>query len=298
VKILIVDDSKAMLEIVRRALEKFDYRRLSIRKVDNPIEALAMIEYWQPEIILTDWHMPRMTGLELIEEVTKLNLDIKVGMITTVDNQQEINKAKKAGACFVLSKPFGDIELHRLLLPLVQGAEESHIVPDSTTAMPEGLALPQLPQLKKLLVKSISPNVQINKIRSQSFDESKVPCLMAIYEDGETQKPRSVALLDLYAICVFAKSNPEFSDELLKQVIFNKKINKEILDTCQHVLESAALAFLDKRSRKNLRLKNISFIPNTFDKLERFFEVSDQKRIDFSCQLDDLAQGKVTLVGF
>lgn len=298
VKILIVDDSKATLEIVRRALECFGYRRLSIKKANNAVEALALVSEWQPEIVLTDWYMPDMTGLTLTEELMKLGLGIKVGMITTVDDQIQIKQAKAAGASFVLSKPFDDEELHRHLLPLVQGAEESQQTLNGLTEVQKELALPKLSQLEKLLKREVSESIQLNNIGVQAFDESKIPCLMAVYEDGETQRPRAVAMLDIYAVCVFARSNSAISPQQLQQVIQTKMVSKDILDTCQKVLDKSSLAFLDSNSRKSLRLKSVSFIPSAFDKLKTLYDKEASKRVDFSCQLEEMAQGKVTLIGF
>ncbi|WP_076590258.1 response regulator [Vibrio ostreicida] len=297
-KILIVDDSKATLEIVRRALENFGYRRLSIKKTDSAEQALEKVQEWQPEIVLTDWHMPGMTGLTLIQEIKKLGLGVKIGMITTVDDQIQVKQAKESGASFVLSKPFDDKELHRKLLPLVQGAEESQLALDEITDVQKELALPKLSQLEKLLKREISDRLVLNNIRQQTFDDSKIPCLLAVYEDGETQRSRAVALLDIYAICVFSSSNSAISTQQLQQAIHSKLVSKDILDACQKVLEKSALAFLDGNSRKSLRLKNVSFIPSPFDKLEALYAKEADKRVDFSCRLSDMAQGKVTLIGF
>lgn len=97
-KILIVDDSRATLEIVRKALQSFGYRRLSIEKTNSATQALETIEQWQPDIVLTDWHMPDMTGLALVETVSQRYPQIKITMITTVDDEAQIAQAKAAGA--------------------------------------------------------------------------------------------------------------------------------------------------------------------------------------------------------
>ncbi|MBU2896590.1 MULTISPECIES: response regulator [Vibrio] len=297
-KILIVDDSKATLEIVRRALEKFGYRRLSIQKEDSAVGALNRVKEWQPEIVLTDWHMPDMTGLTLIQEIKKLNLGTKMGMITTVDDQLQINQAKSAGASFVLSKPFVDKDLHRKLLPLVQGAEESERTLENIGDVQKELALPKLAQLEKLMKREISDRLKLSNIRKQSFDESKIPCLLAMYEDGDTQRTRAVAILDIYAICIVSRANSKISKDDLSQAIHSKLVSKDILDICHKVLDKSSLAFLDSASRKSLRLKSVSFIPSAFDKLQALYSKEKDKRVDFSCQLEDMAQGKITLIGF
>ncbi|MET1279892.1 response regulator [Vibrio navarrensis] len=297
-KILIVDDSRATLEIVRKALQSFGYRRLSIEKTNSATQALETIEQLQPDIVLTDWHMPDMTGLALVETVSQRYPQIKIAMITTVDDEAQIAQAKAAGASFVLSKPFDDEALHRKLLPLVQGAEESEKALDALVEVQKELALPKLSQLEKLLKKVVHSEIELNNIRLQQFDDSKVPCLIAIYEDGETQKPRAVAVLDIYAVCVLASANPHISPEQLSQAVHKKMVSKAILDTCQRVLDKSSLAFLDSLTRKSLRLKSVSFAPQAFDKLKVLFNKEADKRVDFSCQLQQMAQGKITLVGF
>lgn len=84
------------------------------------------------------------------------------------------------------------------------------------------LALPKLSQLEKLLKKVVHSEIELNNIRLQQFDDSKVPCLIAIYEDGETQKPRAVAVLDIYAVCVLASANPHISPEQLSQAVHKR----------------------------------------------------------------------------
>lgn len=296
--ILIVDDSKATLEIIQRALIKFDYRRLEIKKSNSPIQALELIKTWQPDIILTDWHMPEMSGLEFIQAVSKLNIQVKIGMITTVDDDLHIRQAKQAGAAFVLTKPFTDETLHRYLLRFIQESEDAQILPNqSTGVLSDGIALPKLPQLEKLLKKVISPDIRINKIQPQRFDTNTLPCLVAIYVDAANQKTRAIALLDIYAICIYASHNPKFASENLKKMMLKQEVDDEVLTACKKVLKASSLAFLDRHSRFSLKLKSTNIFHHHFDKLEMLYNVEINKRIDFSCQVGNLAQGKVTMVG-
>lgn len=297
-KILIVDDSKATLEIVRRGLESFGYCRLSIKKTCDAREAITIAQEWRPDIVLTDWYMPEMTGLTLIEELMKLGDEIKIGMITTVDDQLQIKQAKQAGASFVLSKPFEDAELHRLLLPLVQGAQESQKTLDSIGEVQKELALPKLTQLEKLLQRELGDKLTLTNLAPQSFDDSKIPCLLAVYEDSATQRPRAVAMLDLQAICVLSHTARTVSSDDIAQAQQSQLVGKAMLDACHKVLSLSALAFLDSQTRKSLRLKNVSFIAEEFDKLKTLYGKEADKRVDFSCQFGEMAEGKVTLVGF
>lgn len=296
-RVLIVDDSKATLEIVRRALEKYRYRRLYIKKASAAIEALSLIGSWHPHIVLTDWHMPDMTGLMLVQEIEKRKLNIQVGMITTVDDKEEINSAERAGAKFVLSKPFEDADLHKKIKPMVRQLEQSEIVPNQSVAKDE-LALPKLSQLEKSFQRSINQNLRMSTIKVQAFDESKLPCLMAVFEDSINKKPKVVALLDVYMICICAKRNKKITDAQLHAAVHQNAVSKEMVDACHEVLDKAAIAFVDRHTRKSLSLKNVSFVPDHFAKLEVMYAKDAKKREDFSCQFDVMAQGKITLVSF
>lgn len=297
-RILVVDDSKATLEIVRRSLEGFGYRHLSIKKTDNPKDALAIIGKWHPHILLTDWNMPELSGIALIKAVRKKQLKTQIGMITTIDDKEQLAQAQQAGADFVLSKPFDDEQLYEKLLPLVQGVEQSEIVLDEIDALSEGLALPSLTQLEKSLVKLTSPELIVHAIKAQTFDESKLPCIMAVLEDSETQKVRSVALLDLYAACTLAKSNPSVTNGHIQRVVKSKRPSKYIMETSQQVLQKVAVAFLDHQSRKSLRLKSTSFIDQSFPKLENLYKTPINRRLDIAMQIPPLAQGKIIIIGF
>mgnify|MGYP000011737404 CR=1 FL=1 len=297
-RILVVDDSKATLEIVRRSLEGFGYRHLSIKKTNNPIDALSIIGQWQPHILLTDWNMPELSGIALIKAIRKKQLKTQIGMITTIDDAKQLEQAQKAGADFVLSKPFDDQELYEKLLPLVQGAEQSEIILDEIEELSEGLALPNLAQLEKSLVKLTSNELTINTIKAQVFDESKLPCIMAVFEDCETQKVRSVALLDIYAACTLAKSNPNVTNGHIERVIKTKRPSKYVMETSQQILQKVAVAFLDHQSRKSLRLKSTNFIDQSFPKLESLYKTPANRRLDISIQIPPLAQGRVTIIGF
>ncbi|WP_073602187.1 response regulator [Vibrio aerogenes] len=297
-KILIVDDSLATLEIVRRSLACFGYRHLSIEKTASAEQALEMIENWHPEIVLTDWHMPGKNGLELIQEITARQFPVKVAMITTVDEPARIQQALDAGASFVLTKPFDDSELHRYLLPLVQGAEESEKALDDVVEVQKELALPKLEWMEKLLKRQIHNELVLHRIRTQSFDESKLPGMLAVYQDEENQRPRAAMVLDLYAVCVFAAANQNIPVTTLQQAVRERVVGKEMFDTCERILADASVTFLDSVSHKSLRLKQVSFINEAFAKLEALYDRPADKRIDFSCELWHLAQGKVLIVGF
>ena len=295
-KILIVDDSVAMQAIVRRGLEQFGYKQLKIKQANDGIEALESIGQWQPDIVLSDWHMPNMSGLELLIEVKKRELPIKIGIVTTVCDEERIELALEQGASFVLSKPFEDAALHKALLPLMQGAFETEEILNTQTSKSSALVLPKLSQLEKVLHRFLHEEISLTELPVQKFSHEKVPALLALFEDLETQKVRTVAMLDIRATCLFGGLKNELSAQKIDHYLTNKMISKHILDGCEQVMHSSAFAFLDRKTRKNLRLKCVSFVPKSFAKLEILYAKPKSERIDILCDMPGYQSGIMTIV--
>ncbi|HUK66236.1 MAG TPA: response regulator [Anaeromyxobacteraceae bacterium] len=103
--ILIVDDSKAMRAIVIRAVKSV-FAEASCREAGNGVEALAAVRQAVPDLVLTDWNMPEMSGFELIKALRSEGHNLKIGMVTSESNPDLKDQALQAGAGFLLHKPF------------------------------------------------------------------------------------------------------------------------------------------------------------------------------------------------
>jgi two-component system chemotaxis response regulator CheY len=68
-KILVVDDSKAMRMIVARNLRQAGLGDATIVEAGNGVEGLAAVHADQPDLILSDWNMPEMSGIEFLHAV-------------------------------------------------------------------------------------------------------------------------------------------------------------------------------------------------------------------------------------
>ncbi|PAJ74768.1 response regulator [Pseudoalteromonas sp. NBT06-2] len=299
-KILIVDDSLAMQAIVRRGLEKFGYKTLDIRQSSGAIDALAIIDEWKPEIVLSDWHMPEVSGLELLKEIIKRELPIQTGFVTTVNDEELIAQAIQCGACFVLSKPFEDEQLHKAILPLVQGASESErLLNDETVEFTASsdLVLPKLSQLEKVMHRFLSESISLKEASIQTFSlEKKIPAVLALFEDVESQKIRALAILELYAACVLGGTKSEIPKVNILKMINEKMLTKKMLDSCELVMSDCSFAFLDRKTRKNLRLKSVSFTSQSFPKLEVLFQKPAAQRIDIKCDVNGFDPSYITIL--
>lgn len=105
-KILIVDDSKAMRLIVTRALRQAGLGEFSLLEASNGTEALECVEREAPDLVLTDWNMPQMGGLALLEALQGRADPPKVGVVTSEGTSEIRHAATVAGARFLITKPF------------------------------------------------------------------------------------------------------------------------------------------------------------------------------------------------
>lgn len=118
-KILIVDDSKAMRMIVRRALNQAGFAKLEAIEASNGVEALQIIEQQAPDIVLSDWNMPEMKGIDLLKSLRAKGRNVPLGFITSESSPEIRDLAVDSGAAFVIVKPFTPAAIELALKPLI-----------------------------------------------------------------------------------------------------------------------------------------------------------------------------------
>jgi two-component system chemotaxis response regulator CheY len=75
-------------------------------EASNGREALETIKANAPNLVLCDWNMPEMTGIELLRELRATNNPIPFGFVTSEASQEMKDTAMAAGAQFLITKPF------------------------------------------------------------------------------------------------------------------------------------------------------------------------------------------------
>ena len=118
-KILIVDDSKAMRMIVRRTLRQAGFGDHAVSEANNGKEALDAVRQSVPDLILSDWNMPEMSGIELLDSLRAQGVSVKFGFVTTERTPEMRARAAESGAAFLIVKPFTPEDFKEALTPLV-----------------------------------------------------------------------------------------------------------------------------------------------------------------------------------
>ena len=111
--VLIVDDSSAMRKIIIAALAKTDLRGARTIEAADGKEGLDKFLDGNFGIILSDWNMPEMDGLEFVSKVRRVDRRVKIIMITTEGTMGKLESALDEGVDEYVVKPFTPETLDR-----------------------------------------------------------------------------------------------------------------------------------------------------------------------------------------
>jgi two-component system chemotaxis response regulator CheY len=102
---LVVDDSKVIRKVARHILETLNF---TVDEAEDGREALSRIDAHLPDVVLLDWNMPVMGGIEFLRALRQRDLETqpKVVFCTTENDAAHIRAAIDAGADEYVMKPF------------------------------------------------------------------------------------------------------------------------------------------------------------------------------------------------
>lgn len=110
--VLVVDDSKVIRKVARHILETLDFR---VDEAVDGSDALAQCRARAPDVILLDWNMPVMGGLDFLRALRAEGNTAKVIFCTTENGVPQMQAAIAAGADEFVMKPFDREMLHSKL---------------------------------------------------------------------------------------------------------------------------------------------------------------------------------------
>ncbi|MCP4114784.1 MAG: response regulator [Desulfobacteraceae bacterium] len=106
IKVLIVDDFATMRRILKNILKQIGFKNLL--EADDGTTALEVLERESVDLIISDWNMPKMTGLELLRSVRASDKYKRTPflMVTAEAQKQNVIEAVQAGVSNYVVKPF------------------------------------------------------------------------------------------------------------------------------------------------------------------------------------------------
>jgi len=120
-RVLVADDSETVLLMLQRRLEMAGYEVVTAADGKEALEQLKRAGGEQPDLILLDAMMPRMSGVEVLRELRGSGSEIPVLIISAHLDAQEPERMEKAGANGCVPKPFEWDELIGRIEELARG---------------------------------------------------------------------------------------------------------------------------------------------------------------------------------
>lgn len=104
--ILVVDDFSSMRKLISNILAQLGYS--NIIEADDGARALDILQHERVDLVITDWNMPQMSGLDLLKAIraSKTLKSLPVLMVTAEAVQESILQAAQAGVNNYIIKPF------------------------------------------------------------------------------------------------------------------------------------------------------------------------------------------------
>lgn len=116
-KILVVDDFSTMRRIVRNLLVELGFTNTLIQEAEDGNAALTLLRSQPIDLVVTDWNMPNMTGIDLLRAI-RADASLKslpVLMVTAENNRDQIIAAAQSGVNGYVVKPFTAVTLKEKL---------------------------------------------------------------------------------------------------------------------------------------------------------------------------------------
>jgi len=120
IKILVVDDFATMRKVIKNLLKQVGYE--NIVEAEDGVLALRVLKSQKIDLVISDWNMPNMTGLELLKAV-RGDEDLKTTpflMVTAEALQDNVIAAVKAGVSNYIVKPFTAEVLNEKIIKILE----------------------------------------------------------------------------------------------------------------------------------------------------------------------------------
>jgi CheY-like chemotaxis protein len=118
--VLVVEDNAQTTRLIRMML--MDMQVANVLSCVDGVEAQEVLEAGDEriDVILCDWRMPRMTGIQLLKQLRKTHPDLPFMMVTANADVDSIKTAAAAGVNGYIAKPFSPLQLKKKLVALIE----------------------------------------------------------------------------------------------------------------------------------------------------------------------------------
>jgi CheY-like chemotaxis protein len=287
-KFLIVDDSRAIQSIIKRVIESCNYPKLEIQSASDAEAAMDILDKFKPDLIITDWHMHKISGLEFCQHVSQTyGGRIPLGFVTTESSLEKIELAYQSGAKFVINKPFQDVDLRAQLtrfVPMNGAANALDAVPDELRG-----TMTTLETMLKGQPFNFEP---CPPLALSEFSENNFIGLFG--ENGKTPPVNALAIMDMGAVGMLWGMNND-QQSMILSVVKNGTATNDQLNEARKFMDDFGAGMSIGYKNGPLKLARSSIVNRQFPRLEMSL-TSNEGRTDYKLTVPGIGVGYVTYI--
>jgi CheY-like chemotaxis protein len=293
-RVLIVDDSRAIQAIIRRVLQAAELGPLTIETALDGDKALRLISSFEPDLVISDWHMPVVSGMEMLQTLRQIGRhEVKVGFVTTETAERSLEDARSNGAVFVINKPFKDVDLLREVKQALSSriAELNKPQPVIPAAALESLAA------LTVLIKSQMGEIPFRLIPSpdQTLADLPLPHNLAMYVASGQKSPHALGLLDVNACCILGGGGAQLQPPSVRAAMQGAKPTPEMMQFADRFMRAAVDILCKEPDTPELTLKIVNLVAKPFEKLNSLMN-HNNGRSDYRLSVPGYGEGRLTFL--
>ena len=108
-----------MTDDIANIYDEVEIDDMEFEEAEDGTDALAKIDACKPGLVLCDWNMPEMNGIDFLKAIRAAGNSVNFGFVTTESTPEMRAQAKEAGAQFLVAKPFTAATFQRTLEPIL-----------------------------------------------------------------------------------------------------------------------------------------------------------------------------------
>ncbi len=255
-KILIVDDSRAMRMIVRRALRQAGYGAATVQEAENGAEALVLARSFAPSLIFCDWNMPVMGGYELLQALNKEGLVIPFGFVSSEATSEVRALAAAAGARFFIVKPFSADAFADVLSGVFTGSVVVHQLVTHTAAEGAGIVMPNAQTVAETLSGLLGKPVTAMDWRTGP-EPGAITVTATFMGDSGLQ---FLMVADLAFAGCTSGALAMLPEPVVKSALDAKRLPENLVETTREIFNVMARLFVGPHSRQP-KLERVYYSP-------------------------------------
>lgn len=112
-KVIVVDDSSVMRQIIKNNLKQLGFEQSNLVDAEDGEQALRKINEDEVDLVIADWNMPKMTGIDLLKAIRSDGAlkELPFMMVTSEADKEKIMEAVQSGVNQYIVKPFNATQL-------------------------------------------------------------------------------------------------------------------------------------------------------------------------------------------